>query len=427
MQDSSSSDANLDFKQDYQVLDKLGKGSFGSVYLARHRTDKQLFAIKIISLTNKDNSKNSSRWTQEAAIHSNLNHPNIIQFKKLIQTAKTTCIVLEHARGGDFKAYLESLRAESKEQGSDQAPPFSEPDLSVLIGAVLQGVQYLHDNNIVHRDIKPENLLFSTVAGDLSRIKIADFGLSVQFNAMDIQNLSENAGTLAFMAPEMFGREKYSKKIDIYSVGMLMWYIIEGDYPFSVKKEEDREKIISFAQKPDWKFTEGFWSPQAKDFFLKIVKVNPTERYDASFALGHPWITRNFEDHAPLTVQEYQSCFLLKDDLKKIFQMVLVIEHLKTQSELVDIKSTNETSAYTKSSKVTGEDYLTCDNFPKTRSGQSNGQPWTDVAFDQKTRGVASRSSFYTMALKSVYMQDCGNSKLLTKNPKINPKNRTSI
>jgi serine/threonine protein kinase len=130
-----------------------------------------------------------------------------------------------------------------------------------------------------------------------------------------------------------------------------MYYVIEGDYPFSVKKEEDREKIISFAQKPNWKFTDGFWSPEAKDFFLKIVKMNPADRYDASFALGHPWITRNFEDHAPLTVKEYQSCFLLKNDLKKIFHMVQVMEHLKTQSELVAIKSTTGTSVYTKSSQ----------------------------------------------------------------------------
>jgi serine/threonine protein kinase len=422
------SDPNLDFKQDYQVLDKLGKGSFGSVYLARNRTNKQSFAIKVISLTNKENAKNPSRLTQEAAIHSDLNHPNIIKFKKLIQTAKTTCIILEHARGGDFKTYLKSLRAESIRLESAPRPPISEPDLSTLIGAVLKGVQYLHENNIVHRDIKPENLLFSTVAGDVSGIKIADFGLSVQFHGMDVQNLSANAGTLAFMAPEMFGREKYSKKIDIYSIGMLMYYVIEGDYPFSVKKEEDREKIISFAQNPDWKFTEGFWSPEAKDFFLKIVKVNPADRYDASFALGHPWITRNFEDHAPLTVQEYQSCFLLRNDLKKIFQMVQVMEHLKTQIELVEIKSTTGTSAYTKSSKVTREDYSTCDNLPKTRTDKSNGQTSTDVTFDQKTRGQPSRSSFYTMANKSGYVQDCGNSKLLNQNKmQLNPKNRTPI
>ena len=421
-------DVNLDFQQDYQVLDMLGKGSFGSVFLARERTNKLLFAVKIISLTNKENSKNYNRWTQEAAIHSNLNHPNIIQFKKFIQTAKTTCIVLEHARGGDFKTYLESLRAEAQTLDTARRPPFSETDLSTLIGAVLQGVQYLHEKNIVHRDIKPANLLFSTVAGDLARIKIADFGLSVQFHGMDIQNLSANAGTLAFMAPEMFGGEKYSKKIDIYSIGMLMYYVIEGDYPFPVKKNEDRERIISFAQKPDWKFTEGFWSPEAKDFFLKIVKVNPTDRYNASFALGHPWITRNFEDHAPLTVQEQQSCFLLKTDLKKFFQMVQVIEYLKTKSELAKIKPTSITSSSTKSSKVTGEDYLTCDNFPKARTPISNGQKSTDVVYDQKSRSGKSRSSFYTMALKAGYVQDCGNSKLLIQNKKQStPKNRTSI
>jgi serine/threonine protein kinase len=422
-------DANLDFQQDYQVLDKLGKGSFGSVFLARKRTNKLLFAIKIISLTDKDNSKNSNRWTQEAAIHSNLEHPNIIQFKKLIQTAKSTCIILEHARGGDFKTYLESLRAEARRLETAPRPPFSEADLSTLIGSVLQGVQYLHDNNIVHRDIKPENLLFSTVAGDLSRIKIADFGLSVQFHGMDIQNLSANTGTLAFMAPEMFCRQNYSKKIDIYSIGMLMYYIIEGDYPFPVTNKEDRELIIEFAQKPDWKFSEGFWSPEGKDFFLKIVKVNPTDRYDASFALGHPWITRNFEDHAPLTVKEYQSCFLLKTDLRKIFQMVKVIEYLKTKSELAEMKPTSDTSSSTKSPKVTGEDSLTSDNFPKARTSKSNAQKSTNVIFKgKKIIREASRSSFFTMALKAGYVQDCGNSKLKIQNKKqLNPKNQTSV
>jgi hypothetical protein len=101
---------------------------------------------------------------------------------------------------------------------------------------------------------------------------------------------------------------------------------------------------------------------------------------------------------------------------------------LKTQIELVETKSTIGTSAYTKSSKVTMEDYSTCDNLPKTRTDKSNVQTSTDVTFNQKTRGKLSRKFCYTMALKSSYVQDCGNSKLLTQNKmQLNPKNPTSI
>ena len=149
-----------------------------------------------------------------------------------------------------------------------------------MIKAILTGVKYLHDNGIVHRDIKAQNLLLLT-SKDLSKIKVADFGLSAFYHASDLKKLSAKCGTLIYMAPEILKGQAYSKKVDIYSIGILLWIIITGKLPF---KENNRQDIIKWHMKPKWDFEDGYWSSELKEFFLKLVELDPKERYDVNLA-----------------------------------------------------------------------------------------------------------------------------------------------
>lgn len=147
----------------------------------------------------------------------------------------------------------------------DSERSLSDEEASKIMKAILEAVSYLHSKGIVHRDLKPENILF-TNNEELTDIKLIDFGLTAKYNdACPMSLLDAHCGTALYMAPEVALRQEYSKSIDVWSLGIIMYNLLSGgEHPLH-KKGENLEKFQKQLQeKTKFHFNESF-SSLAKD------------------------------------------------------------------------------------------------------------------------------------------------------------------
>jgi len=151
-------------------------------------------------------------------------------------------------------------------------------------------VDYLHQRGIVHRDLKPENILFANKKYE--DVKISDFGLSRIVG--DGSFLQTMCGTPQYLAPEIINNTEskgYSKKVDVWSLGAILYFMLSGTPPFDDSKpmslfEQVRSGNIDFSQ-PVWKDM----NPAAVDLIKFMLQIMPSKRYDTEQCLSHPWIT----------------------------------------------------------------------------------------------------------------------------------------
>ncbi|MCQ2818923.1 MAG: protein kinase [archaeon] len=273
----------------YDIIEELGSGSFGKVVHAIDKKDNTECAIKII---NKKYKKISSvqRMRQEISILKTMSHPNIVQFLSYNETKSKLYIKMEYIKGGTLSTWLKEHKNNINEEQS-----------STIINNVLKAVYYLHCHEIYHRDLKPENIMLGD-KNDLTTIKIIDFGLS-SFLFGNLLEDSEYCGTFIYMAPEQIERKLYGNSVDLWSIGIIMYMLLNnGKHPYyhsGISRHEYIEKVKNIKLKMINKC-----SPMAKDLLHKLLEMDPEYRYNAEKALKHPWITRRIEDNIPDTLDE---------------------------------------------------------------------------------------------------------------------------
>jgi len=213
-----------EFDKYFSLINVIGSGSYGTVIHAIYLVNNEEVAVKVVNkYSNKE--KDFSKLKQEVIILKQLKHKHIIEFKHFIETKGKIYIIMEYIQGGTLKDYIE-LRKKTNNM-------FKEEEVSIFMKNLLEAVAHLHEQEIVHRDIKPENILIKD-HNDLGSIKLVDFGLSAQY----FEQKEEFAfcGTLIFMAPEQIGKKFYSKTIDIWSCGIIMFILLNfGVHPLYIK------------------------------------------------------------------------------------------------------------------------------------------------------------------------------------------------
>ena len=283
-----------------KFIEILDRGAFGTVLHVLDKKTNEEIAVKVIDKIG-NNFGYIEKMKQEISILKKLDHPNIVKFYGFMETNNQILIKMEFIKYGNLKHWIKN-----KEN-------ISEEEASIIISRILSAVKYLHNKQICHRDIKPENIMISK-KNDLNSIKIIDFGLSNQ----NFKNLVNNdySGTYIYMAPELIEKKLYFISIDIWSIGILMFILLnKGKHPFYIRGDNNKE-IAEKIKKGKIKFYENI-SPMAKHLILKLLEPNPCWRYTASQALKHPWITRNFNDSPPKTINDIieSSNKILKDFL----------------------------------------------------------------------------------------------------------------
>ncbi len=201
----------------YELKDVLGKGKFGLVKLAIHKASGRKVAVKIIGKKNIDYS-DLEMIKNEIEILKVCQHPHIVKLYDVFENSDFIYLITEFLEGGDLFSYLQKRN-------------FKLPEARVanLIHQICIAVYYLNSYGIVHRDLKPENLVMSDNTEE-AKVKILDFGLSKIIGPNELCH--DPFGTIAYCAPEILLDQLYTKKVDSWSIGVIMYLMLCGFLPF---------------------------------------------------------------------------------------------------------------------------------------------------------------------------------------------------
>ena len=298
--------SNLNF---YKYGRILGKGAFGKVNLALHIASGKLVAIK--SFDKKKLSKENSikKIMNEIEVLKKLR--NNIFCTKIYDTFQTDThilIVMEFICAD----LLDFIRKREK---------LDEKKAKIIFKQIVLGLKNMHKNNIVHRDIKLDNLLLDLT----NTIKICDFGVSKIIHSEN-EIMQDHCGTPAYIAPEVFeDLGYYGYGCDIWSLGVTLYYMLEGEQPFKGRSIEELKKNICSKNYQNIELI----SKEAEDLLDKMLTLNPEERITLDEILKHKWIKdvdikkRNkmklFSKHEKYLLEKYNVCYF-KDDTEDLIE-----------------------------------------------------------------------------------------------------------
>ncbi|KAM9287707.1 cyclin-dependent kinase 5 [Cariama cristata] len=296
--------------QKYEKLEKIGEGTYGTVFKAKNRETHEIVALKRVRLDDDDEGVPSSAL-REICLLKELKHKNIVRLHDVLHSDKKLTLVFEFC-DQDLKKYFDSCNGDL------------DPEIvKSFMYQLLKGLAFCHSRNVLHRDLKPQNLLINR-NGEL---KLADFGLARAFG-IPVRCYSAEVVTLWYRPPDvLFGAKLYSTSIDMWSAGCIFAELANAGRPlFPGNDVDDQLKRIfryPFGAAPGLRLlgtpTEEQWPAMAKlpdykpypmypattslvnvvpklnatgrDLLQNLLKCNPVQRISAEEALQHPYFT----------------------------------------------------------------------------------------------------------------------------------------
>ncbi|KAK4685170.1 serine/threonine-protein kinase 24/25/MST4, partial [Tremellales sp. Uapishka_1] len=253
----------------YTLLEKLGTGSFGTVWKASHNETKQIVAIKMIDLESSDD--DISEIQAEIAHLSGCDSEHVTRYYGSFVRGWRLWIVMEYLAGGSCLDLL-------------KPGIFTEMQIAIVCRELLLGLTYLHDEGKIHRDIKAANVLLS--AG--GAVKLADFGVAAQLSSHKSQRHTF-VGTPFWMAPEVIRQAGYDARADIWSLGITAIEMAKGEPPLAEYHPMRVLFLIPKAKAPRLEESEG-WSKDFRDFIEACLQKDPKDRATARELLNHKFI-----------------------------------------------------------------------------------------------------------------------------------------
>ncbi|XP_078154896.1 protein kinase superfamily protein [Carex rostrata] len=274
----------------YALLNLLGKGGFSEVYKAFDLMEYKYVACKLHGLNAQWSEEKKQSYIRHAIreynIHKTLVHPNIVRLWDIFEIDHNTfCTVLEYCSGKDLDAVLKAT------------PVLPEKEARIIIVQIFQGLVYLNKRSqrIIHYDLKPGNVLFDEVGA----AKVTDFGLSkIVENDVGSQGMeltSQGAGTYWYLPPECFDLSKtplISSKVDVWSVGVILYQMLFGKRPFGHDQTQERilrEDTIINARRVEFPSKPAV-SNEAKELIRKCLTYNQAERPDVLTIAQDPYL-----------------------------------------------------------------------------------------------------------------------------------------
>ena len=309
-----------------ELLNIIGKGSYGNVYLGKNKANNEYYAIKVISKSQLQSKIVYQYFNNEIYILKHISHPNIVKYISLVEQKKDYWLIIEYCNGGSLvKALKYHLTKFNK--------PVPENIVRYFIKNILTAVIYLNNKKIIHRDIKSDNILLhyddeeDLVSNNFvkAKIKLIDFGFA---RYLDENELAGSlVGTPMYMDPNVlktFLESKsrvvqgfYDQKVDVWSLGILTYELLIGIVPFMSKdikglfqNVNKRDFYIPKEEKRDFYLSEN-----AIKFIDKTLNIDPNARPLPSELINDPWI--NNEDGFLFEMKTDEEIKLIKN--KKLF------------------------------------------------------------------------------------------------------------
>lgn len=205
----------------YRIVEKIGAGGMGEVYLAEDTKLKRKVALKFMPIHLASDDDMRARFTREAQAVAKLNHPNIVVVHEVSEFGDRPYFVMEHVEGQSLRDLM------------------TDDDLSVnktveLAIQICGGINAAHKKNVIHRDIKPSNIVID-IHG---RPKVLDFGLATIQGADQITKVGSTLGTVGYMSPEQARGRQVDDRTDVWSLGVVLYEMFTGISPFRADKEQ---------------------------------------------------------------------------------------------------------------------------------------------------------------------------------------------
>ncbi|CEP15525.1 hypothetical protein [Parasitella parasitica] len=288
----------------YTRLEKLGEGTYATVFKGKNKVTGEIVALKEICLNAEEGTPSTA--IREISLMKELKHPNIVRLQDVIHTENKLTLVFEYMNQ-DLKKYMDTT---SCSRGSLDAQTIAS-----FMHQLLRGIAYCHDQRVLHRDLKPQNLLIN----HQQELKLGDFGLARAYG-IPVNTFSNEVVTLWYRAPDvLLGSRMYSTSIDIWSAGCIMAEMYTGRPLFPGTTNEDQlQKIFrllgtpseqtwpGISQFPEYKHKplEAVYPPQllsqyvpgidpeGLDLLTRMLQYQPQLRISAKDALNHAYFNR---------------------------------------------------------------------------------------------------------------------------------------
>ena len=271
---------NREFEENYELLEQLGHGHFAEVYKCLHKSTGQIYAVKIIKKT-EIKEKNLEFIRQETSYLKLIKHQNIINLKDIYENKKNIYIITECCIGGDLLSFLIKKRRNNSS--------ISEEMAAKIIKKIAEGIQYLNIFGIIHRDIKPENIMFGK-KNDIKSLKIIDLGVCQTLSYGELGTLP--IGTNGYISPEIYLHHSYSFKVDIWSLGVILYLLITGEIlPFDDENMDSHiiGKKVIFTQH---EYPEKYFGNKSKDLIIlldKMLEKDDKKRINIKDLMENKW------------------------------------------------------------------------------------------------------------------------------------------
>ncbi|XP_078676614.1 serine/threonine-protein kinase ULK3-like [Branchiostoma floridae x Branchiostoma belcheri] len=258
---------------DFVLTERLGSGTYATVFKAYSKSKRrQVVAIKCIQKSNLNKAATDNLLT-EIEILKNVRHPHIVELKDFQWDRNNIYLIMEYCSGGDLSRFIHSKRT---------LPEY----LAKRFGQQLaMALQFLRSKNISHMDLKPQNILLSS--RDNPVLKLADFGFAQYMG--DEARMTSLRGSPLYMAPEMFCNTKYDARVDLWSLGVILYEALFGRAPFYSRSYAELEVKIRDTRPVE--IPQGIQiSGKCRDLLLGLLQRDPNQRITFEEFFNHPFI-----------------------------------------------------------------------------------------------------------------------------------------
>ena len=258
----------------------LGQGSFGSAWKVEESATGKMFAAKVMDLNNMSE-RDRGFVTNEVKCLSRCNNPHIVRCENAIEKSGQLLIVMEYADGGDLYKQIKARVASMKY--------FREHEVVYIFLQLCLALDHIHSNKMMHRDLKTANILLTTTG----LVKLGDFGFSRQYEDSLTKPVGSTfCGTPYYLSPELWKRRPYSKKSEMWAIGVVLYEMMELFRPFTGKNMDELINNICHGRRPELsaRYSEGL-----RDVCNRLLSIDPDMRPTIQELFLLPFIRTNLE------------------------------------------------------------------------------------------------------------------------------------